>query len=214
MIGGRITKIVILVFFIVQSANAQLFNEMKADNEDDDEIAAIQKAIGNYDYAFCSVGRGIGFGVPQADLLDRYYIIAFSQSDSSSAARKIVLEHILKHSDSSSDSSTQFRVLIDENYSQKEASFFFHSLDSFKFHLLDNDCLMNATFPIPDSPGYVTRLNIWDSRAEETILFKKSKFRKIYCLAPEWIFKKYPEHNLCRAIYIICRNIFYDRIWK
>jgi len=198
---------------------SQILKDMPGigDFKDDQELVALFKEMNKFTYAFCQIETHVepGKSGKYKKISDRYNIIGIMSSTDAFYARKIVLERVLvRDGKNLYDSIFKISTLLNKKYNKDKAWGFFVTLNSYGFDKLDDKCLMNKLFPSPDHPGQMQWLELSDTQNERLLLSANQKIRRINCYAPEYIFTRRPDLNVCRAIYIICRNRFIDTIWQ
>ncbi|GAA3633019.1 hypothetical protein [Flavivirga jejuensis] len=210
--------LVLLLLLFGKASSGQIITEIEGIdiNKSKDEISNIYKTMNRYTYSFCTIGKYVkeNDNGGYEKISDLYNIIGVYDNIDTTYAHKITLERVLiKDGFNYYDSTFTTSTVSSENFNVDKAWGFFTSLDSYQFHKLDNECLTNKTFPIPNSKwsDCVSLTHVSDERI---LLLAHHKLREIRSYAPEYVFNKYPDQNLCRAVFIICRNIFYDRIWN
>lgn len=187
------------------------------DPKTDEELSALYNAMRQFTYVFCQKETYVEpYNVGAYKKISyRYNIIGLIDTESQNSARKMIYERIImKNKINYSDSAFRLVKIQDKHYDKDKAREFFSYLQTFGFDQLDNECLTNTKFPDPNHPNQMRIEQLSDTQSEFNFLYSYGKIRRVDCYLPEYIFSKHPQESLCRAIYIICRNKFTDRIWK
>jgi hypothetical protein len=211
--------LIILIFFLSnRNAIGQHFVDFST-NEivSTENISQIYKIMNQFTYSFCQTRNFTEFYHRKynKEIFKRQLqIIGVFDSGGIQYSKKILLERVTGSyfNKNYSDSLTSYSIVKVNTFDFKLAYIFFSYLDQYKFHKLSDQCLLNSSFV--DKSGNNVYIQINDGRREDILLLVRGKLRQIRCDNAETLFIEYPDQNSCRATFIICRNMFNDRIWN
>jgi len=207
-----IIKIFVLLCFLLaeEKSFGQFLTELEGIDikQSSKEISKISKIMSKYTYAFCSIDEYTedenNGSYEILKVSDLYNIIGLYTDIDTTYAHKIVLERVTYKKNKTYYKQFKTSVLLNQTIDNEKVWDFFASLDTYKFHKLDNKCLTNMTFTNPEDSIYPLRkISITHLRDDRILLLAHNKLREIRSSAPRTVFLKYPDQNSCRAIFII-----------
>jgi hypothetical protein len=222
----KFPQITILFIFINCSLNeikGQLFIDIDSNNpySTNFDSIVVSKTLNKFTYAFCQIGDQGEFesAFHAKNYYKLYKIVGVYTTADTTYSQKVLISRTLVFNGIPYYDSIPIYSITYEKIDKDLAWSFFVSLNGYRFHKIDISCLTNRTFPIDN--GLSQMIDITDYSNEEILMHANGKTRKIIAYAPETFLceypeqlSKYPELNLCRAIYVICRNMFENMIWN